>query len=902
MKIKEEYSCKVCGKLFVKRTQPKTSRGIRNRLAATNRVTCSTKCSRVNFGNRGANRQYNIQKFAQVLLTALMLVVLVSTSVSAIQSSTNLSGYWRFDETTGTNILNSIGLRNSTAVSGHQNTSGAIYYAYSPYNESSNSTLNINGNTSVTINMWVRRDGNIANFGGAGGGEIFGTHDRTSASPGFIQIGNTNATHLAMGLQDSSGEIQRTTPLVVGSWTMITLVANASQLKLYINGSLNDTIALTTFVPINRDFFFFGSNTSGLGTTANLSLDEVGVWGNRLLNATEITHLYNTNNPLSPLLATQVVPANNAMIGAADNITINASFYSSETGFTISNYSIGFYNPAGTLAVTIQNSTSSVLKVPVGHNISLGSQYGVWTWNASYCETNGVTSRCNPTRYPYSFNYGAIINSLSFNTPVLEGSLQQFLLNLTYNSAVFTSISSSLIYNGITYAGTQTGTGDNVLFNATINVPSVTSNQDFNFYWQTQLFNGTESFYQNSSTNAQTVLAIGADDCSVFGTQIYNLTLRDEDLQNVLNGTLFNTSISVSLNISSVGTQNSLISFSRNFSRINPAAVCINQSLSSSQFRVDGVIEYSSQDRVTEFYYIQNVTLSSSNVPQQIDLYDLLTTRSESCLITFKDNDFILQPDVIIDITRLYVGEGAYKTVERPKTDAGGATIGHLVTEDVIYTINALRNNVLLATFQNQRAILNSAGQCVINLKQTDSTEDIDDFATQFGITYLTSYNDTSKVFTLQFASVNQSVNTIQLNISRYDNYLNESICSKSITDSSGTLFCTIPPQYYNSTAIARIYVDGQLLSTSIFEVTISKSQLINSSRYIFAFLLILTLPFLALSSAPMTILVFIMGLIFAGLLFLIDWGGYVGAFSGILWFILAGIIIMYKISNKERE
>jgi hypothetical protein len=491
-------------------------------------------------------------------------------------------------------------------------------------------------------------------------------------------------------------------------------------------------------------------------------------------------------------------------------------------------------------------------------------------------------------------------NSQIFKNSTIEGTSESFAINITYDNNYYTSITASLIYNGTSYAGTQIGSGSTLLFNRTIITPSVNSLQNLTFYWNFQLYNGTTSEFFNSRRNNQSVSNINVDDCTTFQTLIYNFTLRDEDAQTLINATLLNSSIEINLNISSIDSSFSLVNISRNYNKTTNAQICIDNTLANSTLRTDGVIKYSAVNYETEYYNIQNATISNTTIPQNINLYDLLTTNSQSFLITFKDGNFIPQKDVLIDITRLYVSEGVFKTIEIPKTDIDGRTIGHFVTEDGIYTIFAKSQGKILATFQNVRVVCENSviGDCKLDLKAPASTTSPLTFADNKNLSYLFVYNDTTKLVTFTFSSTSGASRYVLLNITKYNAYNNESVCSNSLTSTSGTLLCTIPTAYYNSSVITRIYVDNGLLATYNFDVSISKSSQYNPSRFLLAFFLVISLPLLAISSPAMTIIFFIVGLVGAGFLVLIDWGGYIGVTSALIWFIIAGIVLLWKVTR----
>jgi hypothetical protein len=495
-------------------------------------------------------------------------------------------------------------------------------------------------------------------------------------------------------------------------------------------------------------------------------------------------------------------------------------------------------------------------------------------------------------------------NSQVYNNQTTEGNVEIFKVNVSYDSSYYPNMIGRLIYNGTSYTGIQTGSGVNTVFTRTINIPSVTTDTNVTFYWRFDMIhNSTSTDYHNSTSHNQTIYNIGIGDCNATYTYpLINLTMKDEDSRTDLNGATQNTSLEANINIYTLDRAINILSLSSNYSKVNPVSICINNPLTTSYYSMDATFKYLADDYVTEYYNIQNLTISSSNIPQLISLYDLLITNSQEFLIIYKDADLTPQGDVLIEITRQYLPIGQFLVVEIPKTDIDGRTIGHFVLNDEIYTIYVKKDGVLLGVWNNVRAFCSNiaTGDCRINLNAAGSHGGIGDYKNYLGVTYSESYDDNTKTYSFSFSTNDGSNKNLSMNVVKNDNYLNDMICHSEIVSSSGTLTCIIPSSYYNNTALVKIYSNGELLTSSSFEITMSKSLIFGSMRYLLAFVLIVTLPLLAISSAPMAVLFFIIGLIGVAGLFLGDFGGYTGAFSVSLWFVIAAIILLYKITRSK--
>lgn len=129
------------------------------------------------------------------------------------------------------------------------------------------------------------------------------------------------------------------------------------------------------------------------------------------------------------------------------------------------------------------------------------------------------------------------VTSQNYNATAYETSREGFSVNVNYNSTIWSLISANLIYNGVTYAGTKTGTGDNVVFYYNINIDSVLGSKSF--YWAFTVTNSTTTAYETSRINTQTVNSIAFGLCnSTLNVPYLNYTFKDEETNGYTNATI----------------------------------------------------------------------------------------------------------------------------------------------------------------------------------------------------------------------------------------------------------------------------------------------------------------------------------------------------------------------------
>jgi len=220
----------------------------------------------------------------------------------------NLYAYWELNNNTWTdssqnnytltninNVTNSTGIINNGASfsgvkNGNDNTSG---------NYLTNSAFNLEGQSAISISVWVNLNdvsvnqsllGQFTGFGPAGSWwlGLFGTNQ---ATPGFVFILNNN------------NQIISSIAPMINTWYHIAATYDGSQIKLYINGNLENSLnisgTLNTYSP-KRELQIGWDNSQG--DFLNGKLDEIGIW-TRSLSQFEISDLYNFGLGLTyPLL------------------------------------------------------------------------------------------------------------------------------------------------------------------------------------------------------------------------------------------------------------------------------------------------------------------------------------------------------------------------------------------------------------------------------------------------------------------------------------------------------------------------------------------------------------------------------------------------------------------------
>lgn len=378
------------------------------------------------------------------------------------------------------------------------------------------------------------------------------------------------------------------------------------------------------------------------------------------------------------------------------------------------------------------------------------------------------------------------------------------------------------------------------------------------------------------------------------GTKILNYTLYDEKTKELANETNSTLDLDMSLVHNDVSNLKARLNITKNANNLTICSVNIN----TSKFRLDSIMRYNYLAHAIEYHYFDNYSLLNQILPIQVPLYDLRTSESTSFLVKFQDENYLTVQDAIINVLRYYVGEGLFRSVEHGKTDSSGQTAVHLVQEDIIYKFRVSKNNYTLYESPELKALCLET-PCQINLLARNISDITTPIQTQ--IIYNYSQNETSRNVAFTYRTVDGSSTTINLTAWVNNGLYNESVCSSVLTASSGTVSCEIPATFGNRSYMIQIYNNNQLIGWQTFNIKPKTSrEYFGDTGFILAFMSFLTLALMGMSSGVAVIIFGVIGLIFISLINIFEGGNIIGFGSAMLWIIIAGAILIWKMTTKR--
>ncbi len=575
-----------------------------------------------------------------------------------------------------------------------------------------------------------------------------------------------------------------------------------------------------------------------------------------------------------------------------DSLKINpVTFNCSSIGTAIANISLWIDD---VLNITITGSGSAI-SLQQQRNLTLANH----EWTCSSGSTGGTSFA--------SANFTLLVgeweeNNQIFNPNTFEGNTETFKINITAISGLQVS-TGVLHYNNTEFLGSISSIGpdeegDQFIISRTLAVPNLTASANLTFFWEIDLNSG---FTANSSSNNQSVSVISIDDCGSNSLMILNFTYKDEDDLTGIPAATNNTIIEIDVDLFATGTTtNPIAEFSQNYTQINPARVCLANDLNNTSYDMDVDIRYDADNYANEFYHIQKFVLSKATSSQNISLFGLLDSRAQKFVITFKDITFIPIEGALIDVTRKYIAEGLFRTVEIGETDSTGQTVAQLVISETIYTFIVSKDGQTLATFENIKAICSDAtiGDCQINLNALSTSTPVEDFTTVGGLSFTMVFDEALRRITSVFSTLDGSTSLVQLNATKFDRFGNDTVCSDFLSSSSGTLTCTIPASFGNGTVIARLFNNNELVVQRTYILSIDPVETFDYNSAFMVIILAMTIPLMFITSGVGVIFGAIIGFIIAISLSIYSGFSLIGSTSSILWLIIAGAILIWKISQ----
>ena len=465
----------------------------------------------------------------------------------------------------------------------------------------------------------------------------------------------------------------------------------------------------------------------------------------------------------------------------------------------------------------------------------------------------------------FDFNeYTYDLNTSESSTTIISGLFQT-------GSALS---SSFLQYNNTNYSNSINALGGNrYILSSSLVTPTVAQDTNITWFFIVNNINATELF--------QTIININLDDCSAYGFSIVNYTLVDELAQDLI--THANSTIESSVTLRTTMNQD-VVQFNQVFNGTSSAQVCSEINVTNSGLRLWEQSRYGSNNYVFEQHNLQNASLSGGQT--DVVLRDLPSPSATTFRLVYKSSTFLPVEDAVVQIQRKYIGEGVYKEVESPITDANGEASASFDLNAVIYRIVVREFGTTTSTFENPAVVCDNilTGDCKINLNEGQSVTQINTWDDENGIGY--SLTQENRTISLIFEITSGEAKTINLLVDQSTILGNETSCDQSLLATSGRIDCVIDDTLGDVFFSATVYED--------------RSQYFGTDNIVLTFFLVLSLVLLTISSPITVLLGIVIGLIGSSMMMFLNSGNVFGQTSVLMYIIIVVFILIVKISGRK--
>lgn len=540
------------------------------------------------------------------------------------------------------------------------------------------------------------------------------------------------------------------------------------------------------------------------------------------------------------------------------------------------------------------NSTNTTFSCSTGvlseNNLTITNQTSIMVW------ANDSSGEINSSSVSWTFDLFDF-DEYSYTTPALEVSINAFSNKFQTKDSLS---SSYLEYNNTNYSTSIVSQGEKIyLLSYSPTAPTVGADTNISWNFWVNNINATEK--------NQTVTNLLGDDCTTYSTPILNFTLYDEEN---INTRLSNTTITYSLTFSNTIGTNTIFKVNGT-TGTNPLAICLNSSIYGINLSLTGTMKFfantSTTDYIIRYYNFLNNTLTNETSPRNISLYSLNSTKPLPFLLTFRDSDSALAPNILVKVQRQYLKINDFLTIEIPITDTSGQTILNLIRNTEVYNLIMINSyGEIVAAFNNIVAFCQdyTIGSCSIDLSASGEGDITYDYDTDVGISYVLSYSNSSKLVSLNFNSLTDSNKKVDLVVISQNQFENQSICTDTLTASSGTLSCDVSSALgTNQILFSRISVDDNLIATETLYTNPSlpsKGGVFGKSGFFLAFLFILFLILLVADDKQVLVISLGIGWVVIISLGLVK-GALIGGASGGIWLIITIFIFLWKLKEEAK-
>lgn len=493
-----------------------------------------------------------------------------------------------------------------------------------------------------------------------------------------------------------------------------------------------------------------------------------------------------------------VLPSNTTYISYNPTINLSLNFTAIDS--------------AGHISTCVYWNETANITIPCGSNSSLnfsaGSHRIVFFANDSLGYGNWTA---------VSFTVRVITLTMNYTTPVPEGSLNYFALNLS-NTLPFNSLTANFSYNNTLYPVNITNTSVEAIISSWITAPNVGPSTDAINFSVNYTLDGVGYLTANYTQDVSGITPghVNATGCLPGFSAAFYVSFFDEQNKS----RLYNYTVEY---IYRYGYNTSNITFdtiTNNITNVEGYYLCFNSSQINNLSLGYGEAQYAKSGWAeNRYYWFYDTQLN--NITDNYTLYSLNSNDATSFLFSIEDTTLDAYEDKYVALLRWYPDDDNYYVTSMGRTDDDGQTVFRVETEDADYRVAVYELNGSLISLANPVRMLCLESPCeyTLTIDERDT-----DYMTFSRVTTSLTYNSTQKFFTLIYSDEDQDTSGMVLTVWKLGGRVSTMVCNNSAVGYTGVITCNLS-SYSSGTfrAIAyRLASPGVPIAEKIVEVVTS--------------------------------------------------------------------------------
>jgi hypothetical protein len=424
------------------------------------------------------------------------------------------------------------------------------------------------------------------------------------------------------------------------------------------------------------------------------------------------------------------------------------------------------------------------------------------------CNIDGVCSADSETRWLQSKITDLFGVNISSTASIMEMSIAEFEINLTFNELKYSKAEAGIILNNTVYDVSSVNLDTySKGFSASALLPSITAIDNQSWYWNINLTYINGSIFQNNTFNGTLeVYPLNFSDCTDLEneTSFLNLTFGDEwNATQMDNESVHNLDAEIILYNGDPAVNKT---YNFDLVSINNLSLCLNPTWAA--VKMDSIMIYDSVSFGKRYYYDVNTSLTNNTLSRTLYLlsedYDTPVTLRVTDEL---DNEI---STAYISIYHYYPELSKYLLIAMARTNIDGEDLAYLRKNDALYKYVVTKNEETIYTSPIDSKIIASDDLVVLRTSPQTFKDLMDEYNS---LSILLFDLENNQTFHLIATDTEDKLTQVCMKVVHYSmNATLPIVCDTCTTSNNIDLTCDISKEGPGDYA-AIIYAEGSPLN-----------------------------------------------------------------------------------------